>query len=200
MKRIITTLALAAALATAWGIAAAQKDPPSPPEGDHDWAGAPPMHGRGPEGMHGMGRGQMGMHGGMGMGFFMGPERLLLLDGGSRVAESLDLTGTQRDKLRSIGSDLARKGIRMRADLETAQLDFHDLMRGDSPSRSELDSKIDALTRIRGEMMKAGATATLDARKVLTSEQRKKLEEMRPGRGGRESRRGSHQNMHKDMH
>jgi Spy/CpxP family protein refolding chaperone len=199
MRRMITILALAAALATAWGIAAAQKDPPSPP-GDDDWAGPPPMHGRGPEGMHGGMRGRMGMRGDMGMGFFMGPERLLLVDGGSRVADDLDLTGTQRDKLRSIGGDVARKEIQMRADLETALLDVRDLMRSDSPSRSELDSKIDALTRIRGEMMKTGASATLDARKVLTSEQRKKLEEMRPGRGGRESRRGSHQNMHKDMH
>ena len=198
MKRIITTLALAAALATTSGIAAAQKDPPPPPGGDDDWVGAPSMPGRGPEGMRGMGpRGRMGMHGGMGMGFFLGPERALLLDGGSRVADDLDLTGTQRDKLRAIGSDLARKEIRMRADLETAQLDLRDLMRSDSPSRSELDASIDALTRIRGDMMKAGAAATLEARKVLTSQQRKKLEELHPGRlGGR----GSHRDMHKDMH
>src|SRR4029453_10458490 len=94
----------------------------------------PMMNGHGP-GMHGRGP---GMRGGVGMGggMCLGPERMLLMDGGGRLADKLDLTGTQRDKLRDIGGDLERKEIRLRADLETAGLDLRDLMRSDSPSAS----------------------------------------------------------------
>ena len=127
----------------------------------------------------------MGMGRGMGGGMFLGPERILLMDNGGRLADKLDLTGTQKDKLRDIGGDLERKEIRLRADMETAGLDLRDLMRSDSPSASAVDSKIETLTQLRGEMMKAGARAVLDARKVLTSDQRKKLEDLRPGRSER---------------
>lgn len=171
MKRIIAVLGLVAVVALAAGIAVAQSDHKrdDSPGGPHRM-----MNGHGP-GMHGRG---FGMRGGM----FLGPERMLLGDGGGRLADKLDLTGTQKDKLRDIGGDLERKEIRLRADLETAGLDLRDLMRSDSPSASAVDSKIETLTQLRGEMMKAGAKAVLDARKVLTSDQRKKLEDLRPGR------------------
>ena len=198
MKRIITTLALAAVLTMAVGVALAQDDRKG--GDDEDW-GAPPrmMDGRGHgPGMHGPGefgmRGRMGMGMGMGGGMFLGPERLLLVDGGSRLADELDLTGTQRDRLRDIGGALARKEIKIRADLETAGLDLRELMRSGSPSASQVDAKIDDLTQLRGEMMKAGARAVLDARKVLTNDQRKKLDEIRPGRFMERRERQEHRN------
>jgi Spy/CpxP family protein refolding chaperone len=177
MKRIIAVLGLSLVVALAAGIAVAQ----SGHKRDDDRGGPHrTMDGHGP-GMHGRG---FGMRGGMGMGggMFLGPERMLLMDGGGRLADKLDLTGTQKDKLRDIGGDLERKEIRLRADLETAGLDLRDLMRSDSPSASAVDSKIETMTQLRGDMMKAGARAVLDARKVLTSDQRKKLQDLRPGR------------------
>ena len=183
MKRIIAVLGLVTVVALAAGIAVAQSDN----KRDDDRGGPPGMmNGHGP-GMHGRGFGMrggmgMGMGRGMGGGMFLGPERILLMDNGGRLADKLDLTGTQKDKLRDIGGDLERKEIRLRADMETAGLDLRDLMRSDSPSASAVDSKIETLTQLRGEMMKAGARAVLDARKVLTSDQRKKLEDLRPGR------------------
>ena len=175
MRRIIAVLGLMAVVALA-GVAVAQSD-----RRDDDRGGPPHrmMNGHGP----GMGWGR-GMRGGMGMGggMFLGPERILLMDDRGRLAEKLDLTGTQKDKLRDIGGDLERKEIRLRADLETAGLDLRDLMRSDSPSASAVDAKIENLSQLRGELMKANARAVLDARKVLTPDQRKKLEDLRPGR------------------
>jgi Spy/CpxP family protein refolding chaperone len=183
MKRTFAVLGLVAVVALAAGIAVAQSDDKrdDSPGGQHRMMNGhgPGMHGRGPGMRGGMGR---GMDGGMGGGMFLGPERILLMDGSGRLADKLDLTGTQKDKLRDIGGDLERKEIRLRADLETAGLDLRDLMKSDSPSASAVDSKIETLTQLRGNMMKAGAKAVLDARKVLTSDQRKKLEDLRPGR------------------
>lgn len=178
MKRIILVLGLVATVALAAGIAVAQSDHKRDDGAPHRM-----MNGHGGPGMHGGRGGGMGMRGGMG-GMFLGPERILLEDGGGRLAEKLDLTGTQKDKLRDIGGDLDRKEIRLRADLETAGLDLRDLMRSDSPSASAVEAKIENLSQLRGEIMKANARAVLDARKVLTSDQRKKLADMRQGRFG----------------
>ena len=179
MKRIILVLGLVAVVALAAGIAVAQSDHKS------DQAPHRMMNGHSGPGMHGWGGGR-GMRGGMGMGggMFLGPERMLLMDNGGRLAEKLDLTGTQKDKLRDIGGDLERKEIQLRANLETAGLDLRDLMRSDSPSTSAVDAKIENLAQLRGDLMKANARAVLDARKVLTTDQRKKLADMRPGRAG----------------
>ena len=136
-----------------------------------------------------------GMRGGMGLGM-MGREGALLR-GGGRLAEELDLSGTQREKLRTIGDGLARKRIRLRADLDLARLDLRTAMQSDSPSLSQLGTRIDAVTRIQGDMMKAGVSARLEARKVLTPEQLEKLSEMKsmrakgaPGRRGESKQRG----------
>src|SRR6185503_8178507 len=189
MKRIILVLGLVLVVALAAGIAVAQSDH------KRDDGGAPHrmMNGHGGPGSRGWGGGR-GMRGGMGMGggMFLGPERILLTDDGGRLAEKLDLTGTQKDKLRDIGGDLERKEIQLRANLETAGLDLRDLMRSDSPSASAVDAKIENLSQLRGDMMKANARAVLDARKVLTSDQRKKLADMRTKRFGGDPGRDDH--------
>jgi Spy/CpxP family protein refolding chaperone len=105
------------------------------------------------------------------------------------LADRLKLTGTQKDKLHGIGEDLARKMIQHRADMATARLDLMDLIKNNSSDRSRIDSQIDTIAKLRADGMKTRITALLDARDVLTSEQRSQLEEWRgsrgPGRGGR---------------
>ena len=190
MKRIILVLGLVGIVALAAGIAVAQSDH----KRDDGEAPHRTMDGHGGPGSRGWGGGR-GMRGGMGMGggMFLGPERILLTDDGGRLAEKLDLTGTQKDKLRDIGGDLERKEIQLRANLETAGLDLRDLMRSDSPSASAVDAKIENLSQLRGDLMKANARAVLDARKVLTSDQRKKLADMRPGHPGGGQGREDHE-------
>lgn len=197
MKRILVTLAVASSLAVAaLGIARAQDEADVPDGFDEEVAGAMLAEGDGPgmmgEFAHGgpMGHGRgMGIHRAMGGGM-LGPEGVLLR-GGGWIAEELDLSTAQRDKLRTIGDTLARKRIRLRADLDLARLDLRSMMHSESPSVSQLGTKIDAVTRIQGDMMKAGVSARLDARKVLTPEQLEKLLEMRPMRArGERGERG----------
>ncbi len=148
-----------------------------------------PMWGPG-SGM-GMWRGGMGMrHGGMGM---QGPgmdarrsmgARLMglegrLLRGDGPLADQLELTGTQREKLRDMGRELARKVIRTRADLAVARLDFADALHNASPSRQATEERIDAIMRLESNLMKTAVTARLDAREILTPVQRKQLDELR---------------------
>ena len=108
----------------------------------------------------------------------LGPEGRLLRGAGP-LAEQLKLTGSQRDKLREIGGDLARKVIRTRADLAVARLDLADALHKGSPSRQEAEERIDAIVKLESSLMKDAVTARLDAREVLSSDQRKELEDLR---------------------
>ncbi|MGH7681856.1 MAG: Spy/CpxP family protein refolding chaperone [Candidatus Eiseniibacteriota bacterium] len=197
MKPILRSAIFASALALApFGVALAQDADAPPPPDDTEWsapdpdaiADASPMGGPDRTGWGHMGA--MGMHRGGSMGMMPGGG---LLRPNGRLAEALDLTDVQQDKLQVLGDDLARKQIRMRADLAIARLDLAKVMRADAPTQSEVDAKVNAVTRLQGDMMKAGLTATLEARKVLTAEQRKKLEDLkseRMGGGGRGDGRG----------
>jgi Spy/CpxP family protein refolding chaperone len=187
MNRFLKATMLAAVVTVAaWGLATAQPDPP--PQDDSDGSTAPDGgHGGGPGGWGGArgGRGGMGMMmGGPGMrGRYMLGAEGRLLRGGGWLADQLNLTSAQRDQLRDIGDNLARQEIQLRANLALARLDLAKLMRSDAPSRSAIDAKINALTGIQGDMMKAGVGAKFSVRKVLTPDQLKQLQSMRPFTG-----------------
>jgi Spy/CpxP family protein refolding chaperone len=180
------------------GMDAAPMDAPGP-------AAAPRAWGRGAGGgMHGApgapgggcgfgmrsGRGY-GMHRGAGgpdgFGMMMGPAGRLL-HASPRIAEELKLTDDQKAKLHDIGEGLARKGIQARADMELAHLDMAKLLRADSPDRDAIAAKIDEISRLRATHMKQALDAGIEARKVLTADQLKKLKELRPGPGRGEGR------------
>jgi Spy/CpxP family protein refolding chaperone len=182
MKPILRTACIASILALgAFGVAKAQEEV-APPPGDQEWAAPAPddLADAGPmEDSGRMGRGHMGgmrMRGDWGSAGMMGQGGGLLH---GRLAEELDLTDVQRDKLQAIGDGLARKQIQMRADMAIARLDLSKLMRADLPTQSDVDAKVNAITRLQGDMMKASLAARLDARKVLTADQRKKLEDLK---------------------
>lgn len=123
--------------------------------------------GRGPRHGAGPGRG-LRAHRGMGLG------RLAMLD----------LTEAQRTKLAEIRERQQRKAIQSRADLQFAQLDLRKLMRAESPSVTAINAQIDRLSRLRADAQKGRVAAFLEARSVLTPEQRKQLREPGPGTPG----------------
>jgi periplasmic protein CpxP/Spy len=133
-------------------------------------------------GMGGMPGGRYGMNGG-GRGGMRG--------GWGMMASQLDLSDTQRDRIRGIMETQMRRGIQERADLQIATLDLGKLMRADTPNRGAIDSQIDKMGRMRATLSKERIGAMLDARAVLTPEQRDKLKQMRSqGWGG--GRHGGH--------
>jgi len=154
----------------------------------------PPDHG-GPRG-GGMQRG-WGHRGGWGMdggGFWMGgPEMMLLRGGEGPLAQKLSLSTDQKKKLHDIGDRMARQAIRRRSDIELAMLDLRNLLREDNPDPARVDRQIDQISNLRAEQAKAAVGARLEARQVLTRDQREKLRDwMPPGRPSNPPRGGSH--------
>ena len=56
---------------------------------------------------------------------------------------ALDLSDQQRDKLRDIHEQAARKSVQRRADMQLARMDLQKLMRADTPSASAINTQID---------------------------------------------------------
>ena len=122
-----------------------------------------------PSGQRGRNRGTFGEHKGSrgSVGFIL------------QMREALELTDEQVAKLRSIKMDAEKKRIQQEADLKTLHLDLEDLLHQDKVNRGKVDSSIDKMGKLHGEMKKLGVHARLDAKAVLTSDQLKKVKEHR---------------------
>jgi len=180
MKRFLWTsfgvFALLAALAVSTRPALAA-DAPAPTEWSNDDVlddeiDAVAAH-HGDMGGHRMGRrgghrgfGHRGMGGMLGLG----------------AIERLALTAEQREKLVEIRDREQRKAIESRAQLETAGLDLRKLMRAESPSQTQINGQIDRIAKMRGDLQKSRVGAMIEARGLLTADQRAKLKEARTAR------------------
>lgn len=152
------------------------------PGAGRGWARGGARGGFGGPGMRGGFRGP-GMRGGFGgpgagggfrgaglgmMGFgFEGA----LLRGGERMADALELTEAQREKLRDIREEHHRSMIRARAELDLARMDLVKLLQSDDAGEAGVERQIDALVRLQADQMKSMAAAHRAARAVLTAKQ-----------------------------
>jgi Spy/CpxP family protein refolding chaperone len=121
-------------------------------------------------GMHGM---RDGMRGGMrGMRDGMRGMR----HGGlmARWAD-LDLSDEQRERIRDLHDAQRRKAVQRRADMQLARLDLGKLMREDRPNSASVSMAIGRIARLHEEGLKARVETHLQARALLTPEQRQKL-------------------------
>ena len=87
----------------------------------------------------------------------------------------LDLSETQRDRLRDLHEATARKAVQRRAEMQLARMDLAKLMRADKPDVGAVNSQIDRLTRLRADGLKAAFELRMQARAVLTPEQLQQL-------------------------
>jgi Spy/CpxP family protein refolding chaperone len=100
------------------------------------------------------------------------------------MARRLDLTDSQRERLRDIRDRQERRGIQARADLQIARMDLRRLMSAERPDHAAIDAQIDRNARLRAELAKARVASMLEARAVLSPEQQRKLRELREDRFG----------------
>lgn len=183
---------LTVAFGSAWSLA---QQPPAPPDSPGPGAiveerefefGGPDF------GMdEGPGGGLFGRHHGrMGFGRHHGME----IDPAMR--EELGLTEEQQSKLRSLGFDAAKSGLRAHTDLAIRRMELEELLQQDAPDKAELDKRIKALTDAQTAMTRQRIEHRLAFRNVLTPEQRTKLRGLmekrmaQRGRGMRWQERG----------
>lgn len=103
------------------------------------------------------------------------------------IQKELGITPEQRQKLDDIRFTSEKEAIQHRAALQIHHLDLSRLIGSENPDRAAIDKKIQEVAQEEAALMRSSINARLNARGVLTVEQRTKLtqfmqNQMRPGR------------------
>lgn len=106
-----------------------------------------------------------------------------------RMTEKLELTDEQVKKIKSVLTDARKKRIGLRADARVAGIELRELVSQEAADKAKINAKVDDVTKIRGDLLRARTDAVLAVRDVLTAEQIAKadgmLKRMLTGRRGR---------------
>lgn len=109
-----------------------------------------------------------------------------------RMQERLELTDEQVKKIKDVLTEARKKRIALRADARIAGIELRQMVSGETVEKAEVNAKVDAVAKIRGDLLRARADAVLAVREVLTPEQIAKadgmLKRMLHGRGGNKGR------------
>lgn len=180
-KWILLTMALAGLLAVA-GIVIAQEMK------EKEEATQPPAMGRGMGRMMGrpgmmmrMGRGPMMRPGGM-------PGRMDML---GRLADRLDLSEEQRGEIKDVLTAHQKYMIQQKADRELAEVELRELVQSDDPDLDAIEEQIKEIANLEAETRYSQIKAMVDARSVLTDEQKEALKKLQKDRPARMMRRGA---------
>jgi periplasmic protein CpxP/Spy len=92
-----------------------------------------------------------------------------------KFKEGMAISDEQATKLRTIKTDFQKTKIKMKADMQLASLDLHDLLRDDQGDLGAVESKLKDLFDIRAGLYMASVKAARDAKSVLTDEQRARM-------------------------
>jgi Spy/CpxP family protein refolding chaperone len=147
----------------------------------HHATGKTSPHGSGTMG-HGKGYPGGSMHSGHGIKGSMGvgshgPHQSAskFIDHILKFKDGMAITDDQVAKLQTIKTNFKKTKIKMKADIQLASVDLHDLMRDDQGSLGEVEAKLKDLYNTRAEMYFASVKATREAKAVLTAEQRARM-------------------------
>ncbi len=144
------------------------------------------MHGGG--GMMGGGPGRMmGRGGRMGGRMGRGPRggRSKMVGGIGAIlhlADELDLSEGQREELSEIFSSHKKEVIRLKAEIATVKVDLQKLIRQEEPDLGELEVQFTEIAGRQVEIKLAQIRVKIDARNVLTEEQKTALKKIRQDR------------------
>jgi len=126
----------------------------------------------------GMGRG--GHHGMMGRG--NGAERPLI-SLMLRNREELQLTPEQIQRLEALRSDFRKGAVKRSADLQAAELELKELLRGDPVDMVKIESQVKRIEALRGEQRLSRIKTIEEGKALLIPEQRKQLGSLAQKRG-----------------
>ena len=117
------------------------------------------------------------------------------------MMETLKLTDDQRQQMGKLHSDLEKKQIAIHAKIQSLRIDVRDAFREDKPDKGKIESKINEITKLQGEMKTNHLALWFDVNKILAPEQQKIWKEapmMMHQEEGPGMRRGMHRPMPHD--
>jgi Spy/CpxP family protein refolding chaperone len=99
------------------------------------------------------------------------------------VQKELAITAEQRQKLDDIRFTEEKETIQNRSALQIHRMELSRLSDAENPDRTAIDKKIQEIAQDEAALMRSSITGRLNARNVLTAEQRSKLAQFMRNRG-----------------
>ncbi len=136
----------------------------------HGASGAHGSYGKGHSGGH-------GKHGGGGHGKHTGAHQSAneFIKHVLKYKDGMAITDDQETKLKSVRTAFKKSKIKMKAEVELANLDLHEILKNEESSLSDIESKLKNVHMLEADLLMASVKAKRDAKAVLTPEQRKRM-------------------------
>ena len=93
-----------------------------------------------------------------------------------KFKKGMSLTADQEQQLHAIKTSYKKTKIKVKADIQLANVDLHEVLRNDKASLSEIESQLNAVHALRTKLYLASIKAKRDAKAVLTEEQRARMD------------------------
>jgi Spy/CpxP family protein refolding chaperone len=106
------------------------------------------------------------MRGGGPMG--MGPPEL---------ADTLNLSEAQKDRMEALRTAFAKDVVRLRADVEVATIELHEAMAQTSPKAADVQARAAKVSQARAKLFERTVAFRVEMKNVLTPEQQKIMKE-----------------------
>ncbi len=92
-----------------------------------------------------------------------------------KYKDGMAITDEQATKLKNVGTAFKKTRIKMKAEVELANLDLHELLKNEESSLSDIESKLKNVHMLEADLLMASVKAKRDAKAVLTPEQRSRM-------------------------
>lgn len=115
-------------------------------------------------------------------GHFRMSQRILAWLDNDQFRARINLTDDQASRLRQIVVKAEESAIETRAQMAVEGIELREMLRADKPDQAAVMKKVDQISSLRGQMMKEGVQAILEAKTVLTPPQQRQLREFMESR------------------
>ena len=141
------------------------------------------IKGHGSKGGHGTyGQGHSGGHGShaygkRGYGKHKGPHQSAneFIQHVLKFKDGMAITDEQESQLKSLETDFKKTRIKMKAEVELANLDLHELLKKEDSNLADIETKLKNVHTLKADLLMASIKTKRDAKAVLTDEQRKRM-------------------------
>ncbi len=92
-----------------------------------------------------------------------------------KFKQAMAITDDQENQLQTISTNFKKTKIKMKAEVELANLDLHELLRNDQADLSDIESQLKNVHALKADLIMASVKAKREAKNVLTDEQRQRM-------------------------
>jgi Spy/CpxP family protein refolding chaperone len=106
------------------------------------------------------------------------------MPGRGMLADELNLSKDQMDKIKKIRNTARKQNIPIKGDIELKRIELKELMDTDSPDKEKIAAKLKEIEALKTQSAIIRVNGMIDFKNILTKDQREKLEKMRMGHRG----------------